>query len=67
MVASDLINLSGLTDNAKCFSLVCQHRWPEGARCSMCAAAPSSETAMRMPNFAGSVTGARLIRGASTT
>jgi len=34
MAASDLINLSGLIDAAKCFALVRQHRWPEGARCS---------------------------------
>ena len=32
MAASDLINLSGLLDDAKCFTLVRQHRWPEGAR-----------------------------------
>jgi len=36
MPASDLVNLSGLMDDAKCFALVCQHRWPEGARCPGC-------------------------------
>jgi len=36
MAASDLINLSGLIDDAKCFALVRQHRWPEGARCPAC-------------------------------
>jgi len=36
MPASDLVNLSGLMDNAKCFALVRQHRWPEGARCPGC-------------------------------
>jgi len=36
MAASDLINLSGLLDDAKCFALVRQHRWPEGARCPVC-------------------------------
>ena len=36
MAASDLINLSGLIDDAKCFALVRQHRWPEGARCPVC-------------------------------
>ncbi len=30
MAASGLINFSGLIDNAKCFTLVRQHRWPEG-------------------------------------
>ncbi len=36
MAASGLINLSGLIDNAKCFALVRQHRWPEGVRCPGC-------------------------------
>ncbi len=36
MAASDLINLSGLIDDAKCFALVRQHRWPEGACCPVC-------------------------------
>ncbi len=36
MAASDLINLSGLIDDAKCFALMRQHRWPEGAQCPGC-------------------------------
>src|SRR5689334_24345509 len=36
MAAIDLVNLSGLLDDAKCFALVRQHRWPEGVRCSGC-------------------------------
>ncbi len=36
MAASDLINLSGLIDDAKCFALVRQHRWPEGVCCPVC-------------------------------
>ncbi len=36
MAASDLINLPGLIDDAKCFELVRQHRWPESVRCSVC-------------------------------
>ncbi len=36
MAASDLINLPDLIDNAKCFALVRQHRWPEGVRCPVC-------------------------------
>ncbi len=36
MPASDLVNLSGLMDDAKCFALVRQHRWPEGVRCPAC-------------------------------
>ena len=29
MAASELINLSTLLDDAKCFDLVRQHRWPQ--------------------------------------
>lgn len=36
MAASDLINLSGLMDDAKCFAFVRQHRWPEGVSCPAC-------------------------------
>jgi len=36
MAASDLIDLSGLIDDAKCFALVRQHRWPENVRCPVC-------------------------------
>ncbi len=36
MAASDLVNLSGLMDDAKCFALVRQHRWSEGVRCPAC-------------------------------
>jgi len=36
MHASDLVNLSGLMDDAKCFALVRQHRWPEGVCCPGC-------------------------------
>ena len=33
MSAPDLVNLSALIDDARCFALVRQHRWPEGVRC----------------------------------
>ncbi len=36
MAAPDLINLSGLMDDAKCFAFVRQHRWPDGVRCPRC-------------------------------
>jgi len=36
MAASDLVNLSALLDDAKCFALVRQHRWPKGVRCPVC-------------------------------
>jgi transposase-like protein len=36
MAVSDMVNLSGLLDEAKCFELVRQHRWPEGVRCPDC-------------------------------
>jgi transposase-like protein len=36
MAVSDLVNLSGLMDDAKYFAFVRQHRWPEGIRCPAC-------------------------------
>jgi transposase-like protein len=36
MAVSALINLSALLDDAKCFDLVRQHRWPQGVRCAGC-------------------------------
>ena len=34
-----LVNLSSLIDDAKCYELVRQHRWPDGVRCLHCASA----------------------------
>jgi transposase-like protein len=39
MTAPDLVNLSALLDDAKCFALVRQQRWPEGVRCPACSSA----------------------------
>src|SRR5918997_3714982 len=39
MAAPDLVNLSTLIDDAKCFALVRQQRWPEGVRCPTCGGA----------------------------
>src|SRR5436309_12330442 len=39
MAAPNLVNLSGLMDDAKCFAFVRQHRWPEGVRCPGCGSA----------------------------
>jgi len=36
VAASDLINLSALLDDAKCFALVRPHRWPDRVRCPVC-------------------------------
>lgn len=36
MTTSMLVNLSSLLDDAKCFELVRQHRWPAGVRCPHC-------------------------------
>ena len=36
---SSLVNLSSLIDDARCYALVRQHRWPEGVRCPRCEAA----------------------------
>ena len=37
MAGPDLVNLPTLIDDAKCFALLRQHRWPEGVRCPFCA------------------------------
>jgi transposase-like protein len=34
-----LVNLAALIDDARCFELVRQHRWPEGVRCPRCGSA----------------------------
>ena len=39
MAAPDLVDLSAPIDDAKCFALVRQHRWPEGVRCPACGGA----------------------------
>ena len=36
MAVSDLVNFSALLDDAKCFALVRQHRWPDGVCCPGC-------------------------------
>ncbi len=36
MATPDLVNISGLMDDAKCFAFVRQHRWPEGVCCAGC-------------------------------
>src|SRR5215218_9185923 len=39
MAVPDLVNLSALIEDAKCFALVRQHRWPEGVHCPACGSA----------------------------
>jgi transposase-like protein len=34
-----LVSLSSLIDDAKCYELVRQHRWPDGVRCPSCGSA----------------------------
>ena len=34
-----LVNLPSLIDDARCYELVRQHRWPEGVRCPHCGSA----------------------------
>ena len=33
MPSTSLVNLASLIDDAKCYALVRQQRWPEGVRC----------------------------------
>jgi transposase-like protein len=39
MTSTPLLNLPSLLDDAKCFALVRQHRWPDGVRCPNCGSA----------------------------
>jgi transposase-like protein len=39
MSSTSLVNLSSLIDDAKCYALVRQRRWPEGVRCPSCGGA----------------------------
>ena len=39
MPSTGLVNLSSLSDDAKCYTLVRQQRWPEGVRCPACGSA----------------------------
>src|SRR5687768_10512005 len=39
MTTTPLVNLAALIDDAKCFELVRQHRWPDGVRCPTCGSA----------------------------
>src|SRR5919202_5465817 len=39
MPTPTLVNLPSLIDDAKCYELVRQHRWPEGVRCRSCGSA----------------------------
>ena len=43
MAAPDLVNLAALIDDAKCFALVRQRRWPEGVRCPRCGSPETRE------------------------
>ena len=42
LLMPSLVNLSSLIDDAKCYELVRQHRWPDGVRCPRCDAAPAA-------------------------
>src|ERR671928_2235986 len=39
MPSTSLVNLSSLIDDAKCYALVRQQRWPDGVRCPACGSA----------------------------
>ena len=52
MTVSELINLSALLDDTKCFNLVRRHRW-QGVRCPGCDSAAVIATAMTRLNPIG--------------
>jgi transposase-like protein len=39
MASLQMINLTSLIDDAKCYELIRHHRWPEGVRCTSCSSA----------------------------
>ena len=39
MTSSQVINLTSLIDDAKCYELIRHYRWPEGVRCTSCSSA----------------------------
>src|SRR3954464_11555650 len=39
MSSTSLVSLSSLIDDAKCYALVRQQRWPDGVRCPACGSA----------------------------
>src|SRR3954469_13690645 len=39
-----LVNLSSLIEDAKCYELIRQHRWPDGGRCPTCDGATAGMT-----------------------
>jgi hypothetical protein len=47
MAVFDVVNLSGLLDEVKCFELVRQHRWLDGVCCHACDSASVIRNAMR--------------------
>src|SRR3954467_3790327 len=36
MASPQMINLTSLIDDAKCYELIRHHRWPDGVRCTAC-------------------------------
>src|SRR5690349_24274014 len=39
MTSPQMINLTSLIDDAKCYELIRHHRWPDGVRCTSCSSA----------------------------
>src|SRR3954469_17932718 len=39
MASLQVINLTSLIDDARCYELIRHHRWPEGVRCTACSSA----------------------------
>jgi hypothetical protein len=64
MASPLLVNLSSLIDDAKCYALVRQHRWPDGVRSAP--APPSRGTAAMTASRIGSDIDAAAVPAAST-
>ena len=67
MATVDPVNLASLLDDAKCFALVRQHRWPEGVRCPGCGSDAVVRNGHDDTSCIGSGIAAGRARRASTT
>ena len=60
MTSLQMINLTSLIDDAKCYELIRHYRWPDGVRCTSCSSAQPS------PHFSHSKINALPLNGQQT-
>jgi hypothetical protein len=67
MLSPALVNLSALIDDAKCYELIRQHRWPDGVRCPSCSASTVIRHGMMTLSAIGNATAASTAKHGLTT